>query len=230
MDDLQELIRSLDENESNEFKNFIARQSGKENRKDISLFKKMRYEDFNPEKLFNLKQKNEKEQYHALRKRLHYSLTEFIALKYKQTDLSGTGSLLNTINVCRYLFENNISRLAWKYLFRAEEKAKNEENYVVLNALYLLMLDYAHTPFALPLDEIIARKNTAKKLADEDEYIAQYLAQARYKLAQVKITADTKEFTKYIEDIRSMPFISKRPAVIYTLTEIVRSAYLAQRM
>ncbi|WP_255373160.1 hypothetical protein [Chitinophaga sp. YR627] len=95
--------------------------------------------------------------YHALRKRLQDNLLLFLSQKTFENDHSETYDALRLLVVGRFLLENDVIRVAFKCLDKAERLAEQLEQFNLLNELLLLKLQYAHLPGAEDLEVLTTR-------------------------------------------------------------------------
>ncbi|WP_235854025.1 hypothetical protein [Mucilaginibacter terrenus] len=95
--------------------------------------------------------------YHALRKRLHDNLLLFLSKKTFESNHSDSYEALRLLVVGRFLLENDVIKIAFKCLEKAEQLAEHLELFNLINELLLLKLQYAHLPGAENLDALTAR-------------------------------------------------------------------------
>jgi hypothetical protein len=103
------------------------------------------------------KPEKNKDAYHALRKRLQDNLLLFLSQKTFESSHSDTYDALRLVVVGRFLLENDVVKVAFKCLDKAERLAGHLEQFNLLNELLLLKLQYAHVPGAEDLDALTAR-------------------------------------------------------------------------
>ena len=98
-----------------------------------------------------------KDAYHALRKRLQDNLLLFLSQKTFENNHSDTYDALRLVVVGRFLLENDVVKVAFKCLDKAERLAEHLEQFNLLNELFLLKLQYAHLSGAEDLETLTAR-------------------------------------------------------------------------
>ncbi|MVN93034.1 hypothetical protein [Mucilaginibacter aquatilis] len=156
MDSLNELVKLLDETDFKQFKWYLQRKNKRNDVKNLDLLNIIRADDIDSlNKLYN-PDKN-KDAYHALRKRLQDNLVIFLSGKTFESSHSESQSALRLLVVARYLLENDLVKLAFKCLEKAEASAERAEQFNLLNEILLLKLQYAHLPQAASFDVITAR-------------------------------------------------------------------------
>jgi hypothetical protein len=235
MDNLKEIIETLSTDDVKEFRIFINRQKRKKNRKDLDLFHiLLQKESYKPVDIIKkLYDKPNKEAYHALRKRLIKHLQDFIVIKRMGEDTTAASSIMGMLSLAQYLFDQKSGRLAWSFLRKAEELAANNEQFDLLNSIFNLQIEQAHSDHADDLQEIIIRRDANKEFQDQDErfivansLIKQQLRQARFEGEQLDFDTIIHEtYKKYeLEDAAL-----QRPKLLYSTISIARSAVLAKK-
>lgn len=156
MDSLSELIKLLSITEKKLFKKFLQRKNKRPDVKNLQLLNLIETDDIsNLDKLY--KQGKNNDAYHALRKRLQDNLLLFLSQRTFENDQSDTYEALRLVVAGRFLLENDVIKVAFKCLDKAERLAEHLEQFNLLNELLLLKLQYAHLPGAENLDLLIAR-------------------------------------------------------------------------
>ncbi len=232
MDHIRDILSTFDTRSKTEFRKFLTRQKHSESRKDVRLFEMLASQKEEGAFTRNLTPKA-RDNYYALRKRLARQLAAFIVLRQTQDDLSENGMLSGQISLSRYLFEQGLPHVAWKYLKKAEQLGLESEQYALLHSTYLLMIEYAHTGSLYSLSEILQRQEEARKLARAQEQLIVVTALIRQKLEEAKATARLDDFPAFVEDTLQQYEVSAvlndRPQQLFQLMEIVRNTYLALR-
>lgn len=167
MDSLTELSNLLNSSDKKLFKQFLQRKNKRPDVKNIQLLNFIETDDINGiNKLYKIS-KN-KDAYHALRKRLQDNLLLFLSQKTFESSHSDTYEALRLVVVGRFLLENDVVKIAFKCLDKAERLADHLEQFNLLNELLLLKLQYAHLPGAEDLETLTARfqQNQSNMLRD----------------------------------------------------------------
>ncbi len=191
---VESVLNSFSKGEQNEFLKFLGRKGKKNDRRDV---------DVCTEILTGASRKNQNKD-HAVRNRLKKDLIKFIALKQIDDDLSEQSDMLNTINMCRYLLDNRLTKEAWSYLNKLEKKANESKNYVVLDATYSLMLSYANSQYAQKVSEVIHKKTAVKQYLLEEETLLENLALAKETLHQYKTEGKTSDLASFAERLKHL--------------------------
>jgi hypothetical protein len=156
MDSLSELINLLTIADKKLFKQFLERKNKRSDVKNLQLLNLIETDDINGiNKLYNPKEN--KDAYHALRKRLQDNLLLFMSQKTFESSHSDTYDALRLVVVGRFLLENNVVKVAFKCLDRAERLAVHLDQFNLLNELLLLKLQYAYLPGAEDFETLTAR-------------------------------------------------------------------------
>ena len=156
MDSLSELIKLLNSADKKHFRQFLERKNKREDVKNLQLLDLIETDDIDGiNELYKLA-KN-KDAYHALRKRLQDSLLLFLSQKTFESNHSESYEALRLLVIGRFLLENDVLKIAFKCLDKAEGLADHLEQFNLLNELLLLKLQYAHLPGAEALQTLTAR-------------------------------------------------------------------------
>jgi hypothetical protein len=156
MDSLSELVNLLNSADKMLFRQFLQRKNKREDVKNVALLNLIETDDIaGINKLY--KPEKNKDAYHALRKRLQDNLLLFLSQKTFESSHAETYDALRLVVVGRFLLENDVVKVAFKCLDRAERLAGHLEQFNLLNELLLLKLQYAHLPGAENLNALTAR-------------------------------------------------------------------------
>lgn len=143
MDSLSELVNLLSSTDKKLFKQFLTRKNKREDVKNLELLELIETDDIDGIKNLYDTGRN-KDAYHALRKRLQDNLLLFLSQKTFENSHSDSYDALRLLVVGRFLLENELTKVAFKCLDKAEKLAENLEQFNLLNELLLLKLQYAH--------------------------------------------------------------------------------------
>ena len=234
MDTLKEIIATLSKEDKKEFRIFIKRQKNRESRKDIVLFELLQKDSMNKiDILHKLYPDNNKNAYHSLRKRLIKHLTEFITLKSNHEDPTNTGAVLNLLSLAKYLFRKKQNIAGWKYLNKAEDIAKNSNDYQLLNTIYYFQIEQSDTEYAPPLRTIIKKKkeNFILAYADDRANTANYLI--KFRLNEARNSGIDFDIDKIVHNVleenKLTDEVKVQPKLMYNILSIIRSHIIAKR-
>ena len=156
MDSLSELINLLNSTDKKLFRQFLQRKNKRSDVKNLQLLDLIETDDINGiNKLY--KPGKNKDAYHALRKRLQDNLLLFLSQKTFENNSSDAYEALRLVVVGRFLLENDVFKIAFKCLDKAERLAEHLEQFNLLNEILLLKLQYAHLQGAEDLETLTAR-------------------------------------------------------------------------
>ncbi|MBE9584668.1 hypothetical protein IM792_09445 [Mucilaginibacter sp. JRF] len=156
MDSLSELINLLNTADKQLFRQYLQRKNKRNDVKNLQLLDLIETDDIASLNKLYTSQKNN-DAYHALRKRLQDSLLLFLSQKTFENSHSETYDALRLVVVGRFLLENDVPKIAFKCLDKAERLAQHLEQFNLLNELLLLKLQYAHLPGAEGFEALTTR-------------------------------------------------------------------------
>jgi hypothetical protein len=138
------------------------------------------------------------------------------------------------LSLAQYLFDAGIPRLAWATLRKAEKLASQNEQYELLNTVYNLQIEHAHSEHAEPLEDIIRRRNRNKPAAEEEERAAIAYSLMRQRLQQARaLGRSAPAFDQIMHDVLReydlQEAFARRPSLLFRLLSIARSAMLVRR-
>jgi len=156
MDSLSELINLLDSTDKKLFRQFLQQKNKRLDVKNLQLLELIETDDIDGINKLYKPEKN-KDAYHALRKRLQDNLLLFLSQKTFESNHSDTYDALRLVVVGRFLLENDVPKIAFKCLDKAERLAEHLEQFNLLNELLLLKLQYSHLPEAEDFEALTSR-------------------------------------------------------------------------
>lgn len=234
MDILVETIQSLSVEEKKEFRAFIQRQRFRAPRKDLMLFDIL---DRTPalkarEICAKLYQPVNMNAYHTLRKRLTKHLLEFVVLKGMDVDTTAESAISGMQSMAKFVLVRGHHAIARKYLHKASELARSNEQYELLNQLLGIQIQHAEE-LQLDLTDLLPEWQRSKRLADEEQRVTLAYSLIRQKLRDVKLTGTPGELSaitgETLVEFGLTGNIQQRPSVLYKLAQITRSAVIASK-
>ena len=238
MDKLHFLVQSFTEEEKKGFEHFVNRFRVRENRKDLDLFHRFSSPNkLTQEEAFKVLYKgvNEKEAYHALRKRLLGHLIEFISVK-EINEQKGTTHYTSEglLNLATYLFERGAYEPGWQYLSRAHRSELKKGNYNLQSKIYMLWLenweDYkGNEKFNTIYKSYVESKDKAEKeqrLKLALSIIKRKIEQYKQQLKDINIDTIIKDVTEGLE-LKKKDFHSVEN--LNYITKIIRSSSLVSK-
>lgn len=214
MDSLSELVGLLSSNDKNTFRSHLRARNKRDDVKNVRLLNLIETDDITGiEKLY--RSAKNKDAYHALRKRLQDSLLIFLSQKTFESSNSEGYDALRLLVVGRFLLENNVTKIAFKCLDKAEKLAANLEQFNLLNELLLLKLQYAHMPGAEDLEKLTARFIQNQSLMQREAKLNMAYAFLRQELVEIHLKAKVVDLTTLIKTIIKKYQISEEDLMTY---------------
>lgn len=233
MDKLQELVNTFSEDDKKEFRIFINRQKSKKQRKDLDLFELIAEQTSPKEIQSKLYQTPNKVAYHTLRKRLLKHLTDFIVLKQIDHDTTATSSISGLISLASYLFKNQSDELGWRFLNKAEHTAIENEQYELLNSIYLLQLEQSESEFSPNVEKIHTKWKNNKKLVNENEKVSIAYNFIKREINEVILKGKDKDLNKIIDQLLKKyginDLVFQRPEILYKVLELTRRVMFSKK-
>lgn len=179
---LQEVIFSLNKEESRFFKLYAARTNSKEVRKDLQLFDFIKKSDTVDEiriaaKLYG----NNKNAFYRLKNRLLTDLNRSLLLQHlnNEEDLS----ILQNLLLSRVFRQKQKNKIAEVYLKKAEKKAEQIEAYELLNLVYNDLIKLSHDMISIDVENYIVKKklnnDRLRRIHEIDDLLAAVMFRIR---------------------------------------------------
>ena len=144
MKEISNIIHLLSQQEINEFKKIQQQKNKIRSNKNLELFNLLASGKSTSAILDKIYSTPNPNAFYALKKRLQDNLTDFIAQKGFEQENSVEQELLKGLLAARIFFENNLTNLGFKLLWKIEKKAIDFELYSILNEIYLSALQHIH--------------------------------------------------------------------------------------
>jgi len=201
MNDLNQIISTFSSDEKQQFINYLERKNKRNDTKNIQLFKLLSKKELDSKSIcLKLYNSNKKDAYHALRKRLYQSITDFIANANLSDENSVNMQIIKLILASRTFLFNRQYKVAYKLLNKAEVLAKEQFLFPYLNEIYHTKIQYAHTNPDIDLIELIpAFKDNQKKHYLEEELNIVY-AKIRTTLTNITYKGEVVDFETMISN------------------------------
>jgi len=234
-DQIRDIVQTFSEEEKREFRLFINRQRAKKNRIDLQLFELFcEIKEYKPAQILTqLTPVTNFNAYHSNRKRLLKHLMDFVMVKRMDDDATSASRIMALIALAQYLFEHRKKNAAWTYLFKAEDLAKKNDQFDLLDNIYNLQIQNAVDDLSPPLDDILAKWKVNKKLADEDERAEIAASIIKIKLAEFKssmVKMDIHGFVvKTLKEYNLEDAIIERPRMLFRFMSMIRGLVLATK-
>lgn len=188
------IIQTLTEEEKRSFLNLLRQKNKRTDTKNIELFKLLNTTTEIKDADILIYGKKSKGAFHALCKRLHDSLIDFIASKSFESETSEEMDILKLLLASRIFFEHKQPIIALKTINKAEHKAKAYDLYSILQEIYYTKVQYAHYNKKQSLQELIINLQYNRKLLQQEENLNLLYATIRH--TPPKNTKDLSTFLK----------------------------------
>ncbi len=238
MDKLHFIVQSFNEEEKKGFEHFVNRFRVRENRKDLELFHRMSLpEKLSQEEAFKVLYdgKNEKEAYHALRKRLLGHLIEYISVKEINEKKGATHyTSEGLLNLAKYLFDRGAFEPGWQYLSRAHRSEAKKDNYLLQSKIYMLWLEnWEDYNGPEKFNSIYKSYVSAKDKAEKEQRLKLALSIIKRKIEQYKLQLKEINIDTIIKDVTDGLELKKKDfhsvENLNYITKIIRSSSLVSK-
>lgn len=155
MSTIHAIIATLSCEEKKEFVRYLKERNKRNDTKNIELFHLLDATNLPAEIDLILYGKPSKGAYHALSKRLHDLLIDFIATKGFDKESFEEMNVLKLLLASRIFFQQNQPYIAFKTLSKAEIIARKHSLFNILNEIYQTQLLHAHLSPTLNLQYVI---------------------------------------------------------------------------
>ncbi|WP_109302701.1 hypothetical protein [Aquimarina sp. AU474] len=222
------IIRTLSDEDKRSFITLLRQKNKRNDTKNIQLFKLMNVHDEVKGLDVKIYGKPAKGAFHALCKRLHDNLIDFVASKSFEGETSEEMDILKLLLASRIFFEQKQYKIALKTIQKAELKAKTYDLYSILNEIYYTKIQYAHLNITTPLETLISDFNNNKASIQQEENLNLF-----YATVQNKLIKKHKDFAIVIRDTLSKFGISITQDLtfrsLFKILEITNTAAQATR-
>ncbi len=198
MHSITSIISILSAEEKRDFISLLKQKNKRADTKNIELFKLLNATPEHKNLDVLIYKKKAKGAYHALCKRLHDSLIDFIATKRFERESSEEMEVMKLLIASRVFFEQKQYKIALKTIRKAELKAKIYDLYSILREIYYTRIQYAHQDIKTDLEDIIKDFRHNQKLLSQEENLNLF-----YATIQDHLTISTKNIPQIIQDTLS---------------------------
>ena len=224
MDNLSELISLLNNEDINEFIKHLKQNNKRNDTKNLQLLKLIKTDDINSIKKI-YKDKKNNDAYHALRKRLQDSLLLFLSNKTFRNNANETNEALKLLVVGKFLYENNLEKIAYKCLIKAETKAIKLEQFSLLNEIYSTRLLYNHLHPKENFEELSAKFIFNQEQLNNEAKLTIAYAQLRKELEKIIYKGEIIDLKTLLQSTMNQYNISHDSIVTYkSLVQILNIA------
>ncbi|MFC4633885.1 hypothetical protein ACFO3O_08200 [Dokdonia ponticola] len=220
------MIQSLSAEDYEKFKSYLRQKNKRADTKNTILLKLLRQPQLPTNIDVKLYGKAARNAYHALCKRLHDSLLDFIASRNLESETTEEFEVLKRILTARILYEQEVHKAAQKTLQKAVTIAKAHDLYSMLGEIYHTQIQYAHLHPETNLTDLILAFQTNQKHHQHQEnlnlayaYIKDHISKTNNTVTEDLNQLLTDAFQKFNISIdTSLTFKS-----LYQLLEIINT-------
>ncbi|MCK8521561.1 hypothetical protein M0D21_08275 [Aquimarina sp. D1M17] len=173
---ISSIIQTLSPDDKRSFVALLKQKNKRNDSKNITLFKLLDTAEFPEEPDVKIYGKPSKNAFHALSKRLHDSLIDFVASKSFEGETSEEMEILKLLLASRIFFEQKQYKIGFKTLQKAEQKAKRFDLYSILNEIYYTKIQYAHVNTTVELKHVIVDFKNNKTALQQEENLNLFYA------------------------------------------------------
>ena len=184
MDSISSIITILSKEEKRKFRVEMKQRNKRSDVKNIELFQLLDTPIQQDNLDIVLYGKSSKGAYHALRKRLHDSLIDFIAAKNFEQESSKEMSALKLVLASRTFFQHQQFEIAFKSLAKAELIANKYDLFSILNEIYQTQILFAHLNNTLDFKKLIKKYQKNKLNIQQEDNLNLFYASIQDELSQ----------------------------------------------
>lgn len=195
MNNLNTIISTFSSEEQQHFIIYLKKKNKRSDIKNIALFKLIAKNEFSSNDIFLKLYKTEnKNAYHALRKRLYLSLIDFIANTNLEEENSIDMQIIKFILASRSFFLMKEPKVAYHILDKAENLAIEHHLFPILNEIYHTKIQYAHTNPSLDIEEVILKYEANQKKHYLEDQLNIVYAKIRQALNSIAYKGEVLDF------------------------------------
>ena len=223
---LTDIIHKLSKEEQAKFFNFVKKSGKNKISKKAVLYKlildkKISPKEF-PKKIYG---KENKVAYHQLRKRLFDELIQFIAIERFNLEEEHILEITQLILAGKHLIESKNYPSGFKLLFKAEEKAIEENDSESLNEIYNLLIQFSHYNPESELEVIINKLEKNRILMIEESNLNMAYAMVKETFVTYHQKGIEPNLEEILKDVFSRFNISEKSGnnfkTLYQLVQII---------
>lgn len=223
---LFDIIQSLSTEDYEKFKSYLRQKNKRADTKNTALLKLLRQSQPPSNIDKKLYGKASRNAYHALCKRLHDSLLDFIASNSLASETTEEFDVLKRILTARILYEQEVHKAAQKTLQKAVTIAIKHDLYSMLGEIYHTQIQYAHLHPETDLNDLILAFQTNQKHHQHQENLNLAYAYIKDRISKTNNTV-TENVTQLLTDAFQKFNISIDESLtfksLYQLLEIINT-------
>jgi hypothetical protein len=201
MSNLNDIISTLSAEDSQHFVSYLEKKNKRKDTKNIQLFKLLVNDELTSKELcFKLYKSNNKDAYHALRKRLYQSIIDFTANANLEEENSVDMQIIKYLLASRTFLLHNKPKVAYKLLDKAEMLAKEHHLFAILNEVYHTKIQYAYANPLIDMDALIEKFKTNQKNHFLEDQLNIVYAKIRQTLNSMTYKGEILDFQTILEN------------------------------
>lgn len=198
---LHAIISTFTTEEQQRFISYLEKKNKRNDIKNIQLFKLLVKNELTSKELcIKLYKSDNKDAYHALRKRLHQSLIDFIANRNLEEENSVEMQLIKFVLASRTFFLHNKPKVAFKILDKAEILAEEHHLFTILNEIYHTKIQYAHRNPSLNIEDLIEKFKQNQKINYLEDQLNIVYAKIRQTLNNINYKGEIVDFESILNN------------------------------
>ena len=233
MNHLEDIITSFEAEDRQDFEAFIQRNKRKKDRKDLRLFQLILAEGSEGTDLLTALDLPNTNAYHTLRKRLYKHVSEFVLIKSLEEDVTATSRVNSLFTLAKYLFQKGLNAPGWKLLLKAEALGEQHELYELLNAIYLLQIEYCHLQESKSLEALLEEYERNNERLKQAEKISMIQAGLKDRIKTAKREGRELSFEdifmETLSDFKMLRLSKESPKILYALMSTLRQWVVASK-
>lgn len=214
MDSIFELIQLMNNAEKIAFLNELKVRNKRNDAKNISLFKILETDDINKLNSFKKSIKSQ-DAYHALRKRLHDSLIQFLSNRIFENNTAELNESLRYLVLSRFFLEHQLPKKANQFLKKVEDLAISYEQYNLLNEIYQTQLENIHLYPENSVENLIEKAKINLKNLENESKLNMVYGQLRIHLKEIHSHQKIVNFEELIQNLLQEFELDLRDALTY---------------
>ena len=164
MTNLNTIISTFSSEEQQRFIIYLKKKNKRNDTKNIALFKLIAKNQLTSNNIFlKLYNPQNKNAYHALRKRLYLSIIDFVANTNLEEENSIDMQIIKFILASRNFFLMKEPKVAYHILDKAEILATEHHLFPILNEIYHTKIQYAYSNPTLDIEQLILKHKVNQK-------------------------------------------------------------------
>lgn len=199
---LEQIISTFSTEDQRDFIQFLEKKNKRRDTKNIQLFKLIARQNNHSKNLFKkLYNSENKDAYHALRKRLYQSIIDFTANTNLKEENSIDIQIIKYILASRTFLTHKQYKVAYKILDKAEALAQEHHLFPILNEIYHTKIQYAYAHPSENTEVLIKKfKLNQKQCYLEDELNIVY-AKIKETLHKVSYKGEIVDFETLLNQL-----------------------------